>query len=49
MKIDDLPAKERLVLEELEDDEELERRVAQMQEEIELLEARVRAARLAGA
>ncbi|HEY5898362.1 MAG TPA: hypothetical protein VIV54_12410 [Burkholderiales bacterium] len=49
MKIDDLPVQERLALEELEDDEALERRVAQMQEEIELLEARVRAARLAGA
>ncbi len=49
MKIDDLPVKEREALDEIEDDEELERRVAEMQEEMELLEARVRAARLAGA
>lgn len=49
MKIDDLPVKEQRVLDELENDEELEQRVARMQEEIELLEARVRAARLAGA
>lgn len=49
MKIDDLPVQEQRVLDELEDDEELEQRVARMQEEIELLEARVRAARLAGA